>query len=298
MMAAIPAAAATKLSADSDLRAVVDEWEEVEASIHRLAASVRQTFADSKGDRLALYVLVETEDNFAEWSLDELYARYKGPLGKYNITAGRFALPYGLHASIDPTRFLYETHSMKAMGVHVDNGLMLTGVLGRYDYAASITQGLGGHHLPEFPGYGLFISRLGMALGDTDEFQLGLSGVLGRTAMHENRDKTVGRALGALDATVYMGPMLFRAELNAGHISDSLFISVFTGLEYPLLPRLDIILTSLNSRYHRTFDNHVFAGAAWKLRWFTIRGGYQYAFQSRPENRISFQIYRLFTHTL
>ncbi len=297
LSAALFAAANTNLSADVDLRAGVDEWADWKANVHRLATGVRSSFSDRKGDRLALYGLLETEDDFSEWSLHEMYARYKGPLGKYNITLGRFGLPYGLLSGIDPTRLLYETHSMKAVGLHVDNGLMATGVFSRFDYAVSFTQGIGAHDIG-FPGHGLFMARLGMAVGDTDEFQLGLSGVAGKTVMHEKQTGTVNRIIGALDATIYIGPFLFKAEWNAGELADALFLSSFIGLEYPIAPKLDMLLTSLNSYHHDTYNNHFFTGAAWRLRWFTIRGGYRYAFQELPEHQLKFQIYRLFTHTL
>jgi hypothetical protein len=297
MAYAMPAMAAATLSVDADVRAMVEEDDFFDVRFHRLAAGLRKSFMDSRGDRLALYGLIEAEDNFTDWSLHELYAKYKGPMGRYNLTAGRFTLPYGLLSSMDPTRFLYETHSMKSVGLHVDNGLSLTGVLGNYDYAAAITQGYGGHHKPGFPGHGLITMRVGMALSGTDEYQLGLSGVFGRVARHNNRQNTVSRALGALDATLYLGPLLFRGEWNAGRLASSLFFSSFTGLEYPLSPKLDVILTSLNSRHLGGFDNHVFIGASCRLRWLTLRGGYRYAFQSHKRHRLSFQIYRLYTHT-
>ncbi|MBD3391190.1 MAG: hypothetical protein GF418_03970 [Chitinivibrionales bacterium] len=283
---------------DGDARYHLEEWTGHEAELHMLGLLVRKTLADDKGDRLTVAALAEAEHNFENILLHELSAKYKGPLGRWNITAGRFIVPYGLLKTFDATRQLYESLCPGTIGFHADNGLMLSGVLGRFDYALSVTQGYGAHHVPGFPGHGFGVARLGIAVGETDEIILGISGAYGETSARHHRDSALDRGLGGIDATLYAGPVLGRAEVNAGFINGASFGAGFAAIEYAIVPRLDAIVSGTLMRKDKEWNDATFVGLAFKPKWFTIRGGYRYVHYGEIHNRVSFQLYRLFSFAL
>jgi hypothetical protein len=223
-----------------------------------------------------------------------LYGRLKGPLGSWNVTLGRFGLPYGLLTGFTTSRLLYDMLHHELLGFNVDNGIMLSGVVGMVDYAVSVTQGYGPHHVPGFPGHGLGAGRLGFTLGDAAEIIVGVSGAYGKTSHAHHRDMTTERALGAVDATAYLGRLLYRIELSAGTVDKDFFGAGFAAFDYALLPRLDINLAITGTLHGTDTDEALFAGVTFKPKWFTLRGGYRYAYHNEPNHQAALQIYRLF----
>ena len=300
-----PSLAAWNLSADVDARYQWTDWEHSGANLHLLGASVRKTFADEKGDRWIFFGLVEAEDNIDEIMMHELYGQYKGPLGAWNVTAGRFGLPWGLLPGFSASRLLYDMPHDRLLGMDVDSGLKVSGVVGALDYGISVTQGYGPHHTPHDLGHGLVVGRIGFTPGDTDEFSVGVSGAWGRSRMaHDDEstdmadmdpDRDVLRALGGVDATIYMGRLLGRIELASGRVDHRSLTTAFAGLDYALLPKLDLNL-AVNAAWHGSDDEEAwFVGFTGNPPWFTIRGGYQYAGESDARHTVTLQVYRLFS---
>ncbi len=286
--------ASWNISADIDLRYRLSEWQHHDGGLHVAGASVRKTFSDRKGDRLTLFGLVEAHDNFSMVMAHELYGLYKGPLGSWNVSVGRFGLPYGLLTGFSASRLLYTMPHHELLGYDVDNGIMLSGVRGMLDYGISVTQGYGPHHLPDFSGHGLATGRLGFTLGDAGETIVGVSGVYGTTAHAHDRDMTIDRALGALDMTMYLGRLLCRAELSGGMVNSKLIGAGFVAIDYALLPRLDVNLGITGVRNGTETHDAWFTGVTHTSRWFTLRGGYQYAYYNEPHHQVAVQLYRLF----
>ncbi|MBD3244163.1 MAG: hypothetical protein GF331_26465 [Chitinivibrionales bacterium] len=287
--------ASWNLSADADLRYRLSDWRDHGGGVHVLGASVRKTFSDSKGDRVTMFGLVEAHDNFSEIMPHELYARYKGPLGSWNVTVGRFGLPYGLLTGFSASRLLYDMPHHALLGFDVDNGVMLSGVVGMWEYAAAVTQGYGPHHVPGFPGHGLGTARLGATLGDAGDVMLGVSGAYGWTAHAHERDMASERAVGGVDATVYLGRLLCRVELNGGAVDRRLTATAFAGFDFALLPRLDVNVAVTGIYRADNPEDAWFAGVTYKTRWFTVRGGYRYAWYTEPHHQVALQLYRLFS---
>ncbi len=107
-----------------------EDWEHSEANIHRIGISARKTFADRHGGRLILFGLVEAEDNFDEIMAHEFYGQYKGPMGAWNVTAGRFGLPWGLLPGFSASRLLYDMPHDRLLGMDVDSGVKVSGMVG------------------------------------------------------------------------------------------------------------------------------------------------------------------------
>jgi hypothetical protein len=297
LLAAGHSRASWNVSADADLRYRLSDWQHHGGGLHVAGVSVRKTLADRKGDRLILFGLIETHDNFADVMPHELYARYKGPMGSWNLTLGRFGLPYGLLSGFTASRLLYDTPYRDVLGFAVDNGVMLSGVVGMVDYAVSATQGYGPHHVPGFPGHGLGVGRVGLTLGSGAELIVGVSGVHGWTAQPHDPDHAVERALGGVDATAYLGRLLCRVELSAGMVESEFVGAGFAAFDFALLPRMDINLAVTGMVHGEELSDAWFAGVTVKPKWFTLRGGYRYARYDEPHHQVALQVYRLFSFT-
>lgn len=297
LLAAAGPRASWNVSADIDVRYRLSDWRDHAGGLHVAGLSLRKTFADSKGDRLTLFGLVEASDNFREIMPHELYGQYKGPLGSWNVTLGRFGLPYGLLTGFSSSRLLYDMPHRATIGYAVDNGIMLSGVKGMWDYGVAATQGYGPHHTPGFPGHGLGTARLGVTLGDAGDVILGVSGAYGRTSHAHHRDSTVSRAVGGIDATLYLGRLLCRMELNGGVADEQFLATGFAGADFALLPGLDVHIAVTGVRRGDHTEDAWFAGVTYKLRWCTLRGGYRYAWHNKPHHQAALQIYRLFSFT-
>jgi hypothetical protein len=245
-----------------------------------------------------LFTLLEAEENFHELMVHELYARYKGPLGAWNLTFGRFGLPYGLLYNFSTSRYLYESAYRKTIGIDADNGLMLSGIMGMLDYSLSVTQGLGAHHALEFPGLGLVTARTGFTFGDAEEYSFGVSAVAGKTKTAGHMESPIERMIAGIDATVQTGQFIIRFEGNGGFIDRRHFGAIFTNVDYALLPSIDLTAAMQYSQHGSANRDSWFAGLSFKPKWFTLRGGYTYAHFEKPHHSVSFQFYRLFSFTL
>jgi hypothetical protein len=281
------------ISAEIDARLRLEERGELDAQLHLLGLSLRHTFADRRGDRLALFSLVRAEHDLSEVILHELYARYKGPLGAWDLTVGRFRLPYGLMYGFDAATLLYETPHEMLLGMDSDNGVMLSGIVGPGDYAVSLTQGYG-HHAPDFPGHGIVIVRLGLMPGETEEISIGISGAYGRSSTAHDGESAVERALAGADATLYLGRWLSRIEMDVGTVDGTSILAGFVGLDYALLPGIDLNLSANLIRNDSLTSGTWFAGMSRRSRWFTLRGGYSYD-DSNDSHQFTIQAYYLFS---
>lgn len=293
LLAPAGARGAGNLSLEADGRLRLAEAGERDAQLRLLGLSLRRTFADRRGDRLDLFALARAEHDLSETNLHELYARYKGPLGSWNLTAGRFRLPFGLMQGFDPATLLYDTPHMELLGMDSDIGLMLSGLAGPLDYAVSVTQGYG-HRTPGFPGHGIAMVRLGIMPGETEEISIGISGAYGRTESGHGGDGTVERGIAGADATLYLGRWLCRLEADAGTVGGRRIVAGFAGLDYALLPALDLTLSADIVRLGSATTDAWFAGVGFRPGWLTIRGGYRYV-GSNDSHEFMVQGYYLFS---
>lgn len=102
----------------------------------------------------------------------------------------------------------------------------------------------GAHHTSHDLGHGLAVARIGFIPGDTDEISLGLSAAWGRSIMaHEgvndpdmadmDTDQALHRALGGVDATLYLGRWLTRIEVSSGRVDHRSVTTGFAALDFP-----------------------------------------------------------------
>lgn len=291
-----PASATGVLTFEADLRARAEQGRAAAAEVHAVAAGLRHTFADRTGDRLILYGLAEARADFDELMFHELYARYKGPLGAWNVTAGRFRLPFGLLAGFTSERLLFPTVEERTLGFDADDGLMLSGQSGDWEYGLTATQGLGPHRAPDWPGPGLVTGRIGATRGESGEVNLGLSLAAGRSRVEHHMDMAtdVPRRLAALDATLYHGRATVRLETSAGSLDRASLTAAYAALDFAVRPRWEV--NAAGSFVHREGEDVAawFLGLGFRPSWFTIRGGYRHAHQGAPRHQVALQLYRLF----
>lgn len=296
-LAGVSAAVSLTATLEADLRATARDPGNHEAGIHLLAGSLKSVFADAEGDRLILFANLEAMDNLSEVMLHEVYGRYKGPLGKWNLTLGRYAPPFGLLATYVSTRFLFRTPETATLGMDADNGLMLSGVLPSFDYALSLSQGIDGHGVFDFPGPGHITGRIAFPLGEGEDYSLGLSGAFGSAPGGHHPGDFSEHGLGAVDFTGYLGAAILRVEGTAGLSDHEKLISLWSGFDYALFPKLEV---NLGAGYisHGTIDQGSgFAGVTLRPRWFVLRGGYRILNDGGPIHEATLQLYRQFVHT-
>lgn len=285
------------VSLDLDGRASYSSREKSDAEIHAAGLLIRKTFADNKGDRLTFTVLGEAYDTFRELMLHEAWVRYKGPMGKWNVTSGRMGLPYGLLPSFSTTRLLFTTWYESIIGFDVDNGIQLSGVLGDFDYGVAVTQGLGPHNHLTFPGNGLVSGRAGLTTGDGGEFQFGASFVAGYIeGMHKEsmKHQLFG---GGLDGTASLGVLTLRASLDGGKKDEDFYLTGFGYSEYAITSHLDLNLgLKAEKLLHHSASGSLYTGCTIKSKYLTFRGAYSYE-HAKKDHRISLQLYRLFSIT-
>jgi len=283
---------------ETDLRYLFSDFETHEVGIYSIGGSVRKTFSDNSGDRLTLFTLFEAKDNFRDFMIHELHMLYKGPMGIWKITGGRFGLPYGLLSSFSTSRLLYNSAISNTLGFDVDNGLMLSGLFGMFDYGVALTQGYGPHHTPKFPGHGLLTTRLGIVFGDALEYSVGLSAIAGKTQSTHHEDGIDTKYIGGIDATALLGQTAIRLEFSGGQINRGLFAAAFASVDYALLSKLDITAAINLSIRNQIKSDSWFIGFSFRPGWFTLRGGYTYEYFNKPDHRFSFQLYHLFSYSL
>ncbi len=302
--------ATMNISADADARARVASGTSPDATLEIFGASVRKTFADDRGDRLILFALFESEKGFeasSDQSLHEIYAQVKGPLGAWNLTVGRFGLPWGLLPGFSARRLLYDTSHMRVLGMEVDSGVKLSGVRGSLDYGLSLTRGYGPRNTVDAGSNGIATGRIGITPGDTEELALGLSGAWGRSINvhsshhgnmdHRDPDRALLRSVAGLDATMYLGRWLIRSELSGGKVDKETIRAFFAAGDYALHAYLDLNLAVNLSRHDSQNRNEWFAGLTGRLPWFIVRGGYRYVGYGGARNQLTLQLYRLFSFT-
>lgn len=219
-MAASVSAQSVQISGGADGRMVGEDFRTVEAVMEGVFLNVQKTFRDEMGDRWLAAFQVDWEDNFRELLPYQTFLQYKGPLGRWNIRAGHFLLPFSLQSTHDTERLLFRTLEEDMTGMRLDWGLGSFGYAGDFNWFAALTSGLGEAwpvHAPE----GLVATG---RIGYEDQAWSGGVSVLageGRFVPDENRKGIALRQQkAAVDVSAFLGPWVLRAEGIGGREED------------------------------------------------------------------------------
>ncbi|MFW6244718.1 MAG: hypothetical protein ACOC36_02415, partial [Fibrobacterota bacterium] len=266
------------ISADADLRYRASLPREHRGGVEALGLSVRKTIADQQGDRWILFGMGEVMDNFSMLMLHEGYVSLKGPMGTWNISAGRKLLPFGLLYNYSADRMIFHTLEQSSLGMGVDNGLQFFGVLPSFDYSVSLTQGFGAGKITGI-GKGLLTSRIGFQVGEYDDGSVGFSLAAGYTnanasghhghhSHHGSEEEFMTRYVGSVDLTYYLGQMIIRSEISGGSIDNQLFAGLFALTDYALNSKTDLTFAANISRTGESYEDTWFGGLSFSSAWF------------------------------
>jgi len=212
-----------------------------EVALKGLFLNLRQVWADESGDRWIGVGQVDFDNNFEDIRPYQVYLQYKGPLGKWNVRAGHYLLPFGLLATYDTERFVLQGFEDTSLGIRKDTGIQFLGHWGAWDYAVSLSDGLGDIRLADSRANPVFTARLAHV---KDDWQVGFSTLIGRpwarfeplVGEEEASARFTQARRFALDATKSFGPLTIRAEAGGGTDNGR---GVWGGValaDYALLP--------------------------------------------------------------
>ena len=229
-----------QIDAEGDARYMNAELKEHEVELHRLGLGFRHIISDKKGDRLLLFCRLESEHNFSNFLVEQIYALYKGSMGKWNIMAGKFLIPFGLNVQYVTESLLVESLEEKTINNKSDSGLQFLGQVGNFDYALSVTQGIESKHWID-NDYGKIVSfRAGFSGDEFEDFNFGLSGIIGSVFVDDHK---LFKNLIAFDGTKYYYLFIFRGEFVFGLENESTVYGLFLSMDYRFFPSVDLSIT-------------------------------------------------------
>ncbi len=283
------------LSVDADVRYVNTDFKYDDFSLKTVGFVVRKVVSDEIADRWILYGQLEVMDDFSTFDIHQMYLMLKGPLGKWNLSAGRIRLPYGLLSVYSTDHVPHKALDPYTIGMENDNGIMASGTAGIIDYSVTATQGSG--FFGGFPSRGLYTGRIAINPFVEDIFSAGISAAYGTTK--ENHTLQSGFRhikLGALDLTGNVGSFLWRAEISAG-TQDTVFqIAGFAGMDLAVLSWLELNNTVSAVRLADTFHHAwLFSGVSVNTRYILLKGGYKYVHYGTIDHQVSLMAYKQFT---
>ncbi|HPN83616.1 MAG TPA: hypothetical protein PLM00_09500 [Spirochaetota bacterium] len=282
---------------EEDLRGTYSS-KDFSGEISSLGGSLRQVFADSGGDRFIMVLQAEAVHNLESVMLHQLYATLKGPMGKWNLSAGRVPLPWGLLTAWSPERKPFGSPYPAISISASDSGLLFNGTIDTFEYGISLTQGYGMGAIHDFPGPGLVTARAGLVPEDDLGLSTGLSVSWGTTSSQTNAhmpgDAMLEKRLVlALDMTLVLPQGTLRFEGGARYSGHTWSASLFTALEYALASWLTLEMAGHAwASAHEQVKGRVFAGFAVPVFGATLRGGYEYEKIAHADHRAVVQLHR------
>lgn len=295
-----------QVSGGADLRYGNIEIRKNEFEIEGLFLNLRKVFSDKKGDRLIAVGQMDFDNNFEKVRPYQIYLQYKGPLGKWNIRMGHYILPFGLLSDYDTERLLLQTIEHLNLGIKLDTWIELLGFLGDFDYAISLSQGVGRNRLTDVDSNKLVIGKIGWR---GEDLTIGLSGLIGKVLTEEN--STIRNDIGSnslykkrlgIDLTKYSGPLILRGEISIGEDNSQIVEGGLLKADYALTPKLETNLkyahwqreapTKVGLPLHGSSRNFIGVGFSYELyKGLFIRVADEYQFGKEKENVATFQIY-------
>jgi hypothetical protein len=262
-------------------------------SLEKASLGIKEVFSDEKGDRVLFFAKLEAEDGFNETHIDQLYTKYKGPMGRWNIALGRSRIPFGLLSDYDAEMLLLETQEEKTIGYRSDDGIHLSGFWKSMDYELLVSTGKWFKNEDKDDKDEMLSFKSSFKGEDIEDFQLGFSFFLGEL-------QGIDKELFAIDVTKYHGLLVSRNEVVVGKQNEENLLSVFSGLDYTLAPSLD--LNVAYSYYDATYQEaSAFLGLSYHSPWYGLvfrTGNTHYFKHSTKENQNEFliQIYKSYSH--
>lgn len=245
-MPVLSVAANVQVSGGADGRYVNTGGDTNTVVLEGLFLNVRKVYSDEQGDRVIAVGQIDFDDNFETIRPYQTYLQYKGPLGKWNVRAGHYILPFGLLSAYDSERLLLRTLEPLSLGIKLDTGVELLGFFGDVDYAVSVSQGVGRNRLIDVDDNKLVTGRLGW---QGENVNIGVSALIGSVLLE--KDSIIRQEMGSnslyekrlgIDLTAYSGPLIVRGEVVAGKDDGKTVGGGLLKADYALTPKLELNL--------------------------------------------------------
>ena len=301
-MPVLSAAGNVQVSGGADGRYINTGGDTNTVVLEGLFLNVRKVYSDEQGDRVIAVGQIDFEDNFATVRPYQTYLQYKGPLGKWNVRAGHYILPFGLLAAYDTERLLLRTLEPLSLGIKLDTGVELLGFFGDADYAVSVSQGVGRNRLTDVDDDKLVTGRLGW---QGENVGIGVSTLIGSVLLEKDSlirqemdsNNLYEKRLG-VDFTAYSGPLIVRGEVVAGKDNDKTVGGGLLKADYALTPKLELNLKYAHWQ-REGGRNFIGAGFSYELyKGLFIRAADECQFGKENENVATVQVYYEFAKFL
>ncbi len=258
-----------QVSGGADLRYRNIETKENEFEIEGLFLNLREVFRDEEGDRLIAVGQIDFDNNFEHVRPYQTYLQYKGPLGRWNMRAGHYIIPFGLLSDYDSERLVLRTMEPLNLGTKLDTGVEALGFLGDFDYAVSVSQGVGRNRFTDVDNDKLVVARIGW---QDEETRIGLSGLIGKVLIE--KDSIIRNEIGSeglyekrlgIDLTEYAGPLILRGEASIGKDNSQTVGGGLLKADYALTPKLEL---NLKYAHWRRKGERNFIGAGFSYEFY------------------------------
>ncbi len=264
-----------------------------EFSLKKAGFGVKQIISDEKGDRLKFFLRVEAEDNFTKKNIDQLYLKYKGPMGRWNITLGRSMVPFGLLTDYVSEMLILNTQETKTIGYKSDDGIKLSGFWKSFDYELLLSPGKLMKNYNKDDNDKMAVIRTSYKGYDLEDFKIGFSFLTGEFL-------GVNKKLYGIDIIKYKDRLVSRNEFVVGKEGGKDLISVFAGIDYSLFPSIDLNLAYTHFKTDSD-ENTVFFGMTYNTPFYGIvlRMGNKYYLKDNKgddKNEIYIQLYKYYSH--
>lgn len=206
----------SQVSGGVDGRGYWREFEKPEAELYGVFFNFRKVFSDDLGDRWILSLQGDAEHDLKDIRSYQSFLQYKGPLGKWNIRAGHFILPFGLLSDFDTERLLLQTKEEETIGVKLDTGVSIFGFIEDWNWALSLTSGLGRRWISRHKDTYFSTIRVSRKLED---LTLGSSLLFGETMLDEDftvQGEKIRQQKIAFDGVYDFGQWIARLEVLFG----------------------------------------------------------------------------------
>ncbi len=287
----------TYTNLETDIRYYIYENKRDNYFLDNIRFSVRKNIADKKADRFTLFLLIHENDMFSNIKVKDSFIKYKGPMGRWNITFGRFGIPYGLKYYYSTDALPFSTVEDYTVGMDNDNGIMVSGVTRFIDYALSVTHGYNSGNLYGYPLNGLITGRIGTQFGIASEFTIGLSSLISYSSDKCYYKERISKYLAGIDCIAYISRAILRAEVSGGFENERKIAIGFLGMDYSIHPKFEINFTGslIYNMHNKKYNDKEYFGVSYQGKHFTIRGGCQYEYYKEKQINIIFQLYKLFS---
>lgn len=284
-----------QISGGVDGRYTNKEGHENDTELEGAFLNLRKVFSDEQGDRVIAVGQLDMDHNFEEIKPYQTYLQYKGPLGKWNIRAGHYILPFGLLSDYDSERLVLKTLEPISLGTKLDTGVELFGYSGDFDYALSVSQGVGRNRLTDVDNDKLVTGRVGW---QGEDIGIGLSGLIGEVLTEE--DSFIQKDLGqrsvyekriGFDATKYIDQLTLRGELVLGEDNGTGVGGGLLRADYSLSSKLELNM-KVAYWHRRESRNFIAAGFSYELyKGLFLRIADEYQFGKEDQNVATLQTY-------